>query len=365
MLNTYVRFDSSSVPHDVLNHLVPSCGALHHVVEHDYLMSLDPARFTHAHLVLGSNPNRYGADLSPHLVTVIDFFSKAPKSKFISLNFGTSDFKRRHSEDLGVAMASLLMVDLFSIDWATICQIPENRKLSKKRPDFEGFNCADERFLYEAKGTCRLETVIPTIEKAIGQVKNYPEPALRKIAIASYFCSNPRAFPSFSFFVDPELPDIVPPDQEHARQLHIEKVLEYVGCKSAASSYLKYLAAKFALEKKKSSEYSDMIGRYAIPSFGDNKISAAFDEFRESFEREANSLESIAVGNRRFHALRRVVSVDDEKYECVAGLDSEVIFAIMEGNEIPNVEPMAFSEPGSASSQFSDGTIFQLRNLRG
>jgi len=365
MPNTYVRFDSSSVPPQVLNSLVPSCESLAHVVEHDYLLSLDPARFTHAHLVLGSNPNRFGADLSPHLVTVIDFFSKAPKSNFITLNFGTSDFKRRHSEDLGVAMASLLMVDLFDIEWSTICQIPENRKLSKKRPDFEGFNSKNDRFLYEAKGTCRLETVIPTIEKAIGQVKSYPEQALRKIAIASYFCSNPRAFPSFSFFVDPELPDIVPPDKDHAEQLHLEKVLEFAGCKSSASSYLKYLAAKFTLERKIASEYPDMIARYAPPTRGDSKIEAAFNEFKGSFEREISSLETVSEGNRRYKVQRHIVTIEDTKYECVAGIDSQVIAAISEDVEFEKIESVNYSEPDNAFSQFPDGTIFQLRRLRG
>lgn len=365
MLNTYVRFDSSSVPPQVLNSLVPSCVSLAHVAEHDYLLSLDPARFTHAHLVLGSNPNRFGADLSPHLVTVIDFFSKAPKSNFITLNFGTSDFKRRHSEDLGVAMASLLMVDLFDIDWSTICQIPENRKLSKKRPDFEGFNSKEERFLYEAKGTCRLETVIPTIEKAIGQVKNYPEPALRKIAIASYFCSNPRAFPSFSFFVDPELPDIVPPDKDHAQQLHLEKVLEFAGCKSSASSYLKYLAAKFSFERKIASEYPDIIARYAPQSLGDSKIETALEEFKMSFEREIGSLEAVSEKNRRYQVQRRIVTIEDAKYECVAGIDSKIIAAISEDVEFEKIESVSDSEPDSAFSQFSDGTMFQLRRLRG
>lgn len=365
MLNTYVRFDATSVPSIVLNQNVSTCAALRPVVEHDYILELDPGRFTHAHLVLGENPNRFGADLAPHLVTVIDFFEKSPKSRFITLNFGTSDFKRRHSEDLGVAMASLLMVNLFGIDWASICQIPENRKLSKKRPDFEGFNGNEERFLFEAKGTCRLESVVPTIEKALGQVKDYPEPALRKIAIASYFCSNPRAFPSFTFFLDPELPDIIPPDIEHARALHTEKVLEYSGCKGAASLYLKYLAAKFALERKLSQEAPDILPRFPTQSLGDAKVFAAFDEFRDHLSREAAALEQYVAGEDQYLVQRRVVSIRESQYECIAGIASSVIDALKQGAELPKFMSGSFSEPSEAINRFSDGTIFILRRLRG
>ena len=84
-----------------------------------------------------------------------------------------------------------------------------------------------------------------------------------------------------------------------------------------------------------------------------------------SFEREIGSLEAVSEKNRRYQVQRRIVTIEDAKYECVAGIDSKIIAAISEDVEFEKIESVSDSEPDSAFSQFSDGTMFQLRRLRG
>ena len=160
-----------------------------------------------------------------------------------------SDAKKRLAEDLGVALSALFMVEAFGVAWNTIAQIPQNSKLSKKRPDFEGFDTNDVRHLFEAKGTTVLGSVEAAMHKAIEQVKKYPEASSSKVAIVSYLCADDRFFPSQTFVVDPPaLPDNIPPTRRVAQLLHGEKVFQFAGLPETASAYIKALSKSLNAE---------------------------------------------------------------------------------------------------------------------
>jgi hypothetical protein len=217
-----------------------------------YFLNFTPAVFLHAYTLLGSNPQRFGQDLTLYLATTNTFFDKssAPLDVHLSLvGVNTSDAKKRLSEDLGVALSSLFMVEAFGVAWDTIAQIPQNSKLSKKRPDFEGFAAHDVRHLFEAKGTTVLGSVEAAMHKAIEQVKKYPEASSSKVAIVSYLCADDRFFPSQTFVVDPPaLPDNIPPTKRVAQLLHGEKVFQFAGLPETASAYIKVLSKSLNAE---------------------------------------------------------------------------------------------------------------------
>lgn len=211
-----------------------------------YELTFDSSTFVHAYGLLGQNVQRFGSDLRLYLATVVAFFESGVSSNALRVSLtdiNVADAKRRLSEDLGVALSSLFMVEAFQLRWETIAQIPQNSKLSKKRPDFEGFTASDERYLFEAKGTTQLGSVEGAMAKAIGQVKGYPEPSNSKLAIVSYIPGDSRLFSGQTFVVDPPaLPDIVDPSVDTARLLHGERVFQFAGMPLTAAAYLKALA---------------------------------------------------------------------------------------------------------------------------
>jgi hypothetical protein len=223
-MKIYLKLDSQSIKSIDIDTIIKNNNKLSCVEDEIFLYSFDPIVFTHAWELLGSDPSRYGTDLTPYLANTISHFRRISNTTNLHLDFGDTDFKRKLSEDLSVSLAAMFMVDSCGIIWHTFTQIPVNRNLSFKRPDFEGFDATNNRYLFEAKGTSALRGVLPAIEKAITQVKTYPENALYKFVIVSYFSGYRRAFPSYTFVLDPQMVDIVPADEEHAIILHYIKV---------------------------------------------------------------------------------------------------------------------------------------------
>ena len=260
-------------------------------------VAVNPAVFTHAYLLLGDQPQRFVNDLSLYLSTVRTFFERADATGGINVPASANpDSRRRLSEDLGVALAAFFMVEVFGLTWESISQIPQNSRLSKKRPDFQGFTAANHRYLFEAKGTTKLPTIEKTMSKALSQVKGYPETAAAKIAIVSYLSADERFFPSTSFVVDPPaLPEEVKPDAETSRRLHFEKVLQFAGLSQTAKHYLS------ALSHKLREQHREEQGNAPSPARR-RRIEKLQSELREEFVEEARpgGLERIRVQDEEF-----------------------------------------------------------------
>lgn len=323
------------------------------------IAEVDPIEFTHAYALLGGSSQRFGQDLRIYLATVRSFFdAMQPLARLRIPATASSDHKRRLAEDLGVALAAGFMVHGFDLDWTTVSQIPQNAKLVKKRPDFQGYTTlGDARYLFEAKGTTAFGKVEKAMTTACGQVKAYPERATAKLAIVSYLESDPRFFPSFSFVVDPPaMPDSVPADPEVARLLHFEKVLQFAGLPETAKRYVDALAA--VLRGEWLSE-----GRVAKPADASKQLTARLDALKESFSSErARTRERWMWDGREAEGPESFLA---DGVNVWFGCETAILEA---GTNFSTAATRALAEvrrdTDEVASRFPDGTILRVRRTR-
>jgi hypothetical protein len=321
------------------------------------ILKFDPDLFTHVYLLLGQNPARSGHDLTYYLATVNGFFDRNEGLRQLRLIGLATDIRKRLSEDLAVAVASVFMHDCFDVDWRSIAQIPANNALSRKRPDFEGF-CGEERHLWESKGVSAPGGAEDALGKATEQVKGYPEPSLSKLAIVSYFSHDPRLFESSTFVVDPELPDVVLPDRETAQLLHIENVLQFAGLAKSASVYMKTLARY--LKARRPGEESDSFGYLREPSVGDRALRFALKE-------ERGRLQEREVQDRKFTGRRLTARVGGEENVFWLGVRSDLLDVVP---SIPGLvqfvdELDSVTAADDGFSALSDATVLIRERRRG
>lgn len=324
-------------------------------------VAVNPAVFTHAYLLLGEQPQRFVSDLTLYLTTVRTFFERADAVGGINVpDWANPDSRRRLSEDLGVALAAFFMVEVFGLSWESVSQIPQNAKLSKKRPDFQGYTPTNQRYLFEAKGTTKLQTVEKTMSKAMSQVKGYPETAEAKIAIVSYLSADERFFPSTSFVVDPPaLPEEVKPDAETSRLLHFEKVLQFAGLPQTAKDYVSTLSHRLREKHRIDEGGTTSVART-------RRIEGLQEDLRAEFveESQPNVLETHRYRDSEF--LGRSSESAVSKIKVFFGvlrqaLDAGVRF---EASAQPPKTELTVAEM-EVSSAFADGTLLHVTGLNG
>lgn len=324
-------------------------------------VSVNPAVFTHAYLLLGEQPQRFVSDLTLYLSTVRTFFERSDAVGGIYVPAGANpDSRRRLSEDLGVALAAFFMVEVFGLSWESISQIPQNTKLSKKRPDFQGFTTTSNRFLFEAKGTTKLQTVEKTMSKALTQVKGYPESAEAKIAIVSYLSADERFFPSTSFVVDPPmLPEEVKPDAETSRLLHFEKVLQFAGLPQTAKDYVSTLSHRLR-EKHRIDEGG------VVSIARTRRIEGFEEELQQEFatESQPSGLETHRYHDSEF--LGRSSENAASKIKVFFGVQRKALEAGVKFDAVaqPPATRLTVTET-EISSVFADGTLLHISGLNG
>lgn len=301
------------------------------------LLQFDPLIFTHAYLLLGKNPTRSGYDLSYYLATVNGFFDRNNGLRQLRLAGTVADIRKRLSEDLAVAISSVFMNTCFGVDWRSIAQIPTNI-LTRKRPDFEGFS-GEKRHVWESKGVSAPGGAEKALSAAIEQVKEYPEPSLSKLAIVSYFSHDPRLFESSTFVVDPEMPDIVPPDKETAQLLHVENVLYFAGLPKTASVYMKTLA-KYLKAQGEGGESAYLYRR--VPALPDRPLRFALRD-------EMGRLQERQVEGRQYSGRRIAGSVDGRKVTFWLGVQSDLLNVASSIAELA-----AFLDEGTATALHGD-----------
>lgn len=306
-------------------------------------MEFDQLVFVHAYALLGSSPQRFGTDLQLYLSTVNTFFDwqASTGNRHVTLaGVSATDAKRRLSEDLGAVLSSLFMVNTYGVAWETIAQIPMNNKLSKKRPDFEGFDSSDQRYLFEAKGTTSLSSVEGALHKAIDQVKKYPEAAASKLAIVTYLAADERLFPSQTFVVDPpSLPDTVPPTREVATLLHGEKLFEFAGMPETAAAYVKGLARRL---KVKPVEPSRVTVQDAAPR-------RSFDH-----ERRGAAVQTRDFNNKKY--LGHAVSIPNSSLRLYFGVAQDRLEKLLDFSPIEKRDPRS-DQSGEKWSSFADDSL--------
>ena len=349
-MKIYMRLDKQSISESVRNLIITNNRLLSSLDDDILVFRIDPIEFTHAYQLLGESSTRFGNDLQLYLGTVNTFFRNINHDGLLTLGFGDSDFKRKVSEDLSVGISSLFMVKSFGIKWETIAQIPSNKKLSKFRPDFEGFSAENDRYLWESKGRTSPSTILNAINKAINQVKSYPEKAKHKFAIITYFSTDDRAFPSKTFVIDPQLPDILLPDMETAKYLHYIKVLEFSGFLEAKKAYIDYLFLMF--RKKLSLRGTDTWQYNQRINDKIGFISSAIDRIREDYEQTI-------INNYTFLCKTTEIEHEDTIYIIKRGVMDSVLNSLSNGL-VPDLNVQNYLNSAEGVSIFSDGTFFNI-----
>jgi hypothetical protein len=358
MLRTFISFDASTIGFDLMQEIHSTNTNLQLIDQNICIFEFDSITFAHALLLLGKNGNRFGYDLSFYLTTVVYFFNNSATASrgLIVIDKGSSDFKKRISEDLGVAISSLFMVQSLQLKWETITQIPQNRKLSKKTPDFLGFNSSSERFIYESKGTTQPQTVESVMSKALEQSKGYPETARGKFAIVSYFPTSDKGMPPFTFIADPPISDVFIPEIENSVLLHYTHVLKFVGLEITLQAYETMLVEKFKLDRQDERE------RSLLSPFPSNLGLQRFqDETSQAFEQERLERETFSWQGNIF--IGRYLDVSDSISRPFVGVHLETIERILRLNtDIVEFSDARSRSDGEEISIFSDGTIFKVQS---
>ncbi len=353
MIRTFVHLDNATIDSRLEQQIRSNHAGLTRIDGNVNITAFDSLTFGHASLLLGQHPNRFGYDLSMYLSTLRLFFQRTGQGGFLTLASGSSDFKRRMSEDIGVGLASLFMVRSFRIKWETIAQIPQNRKLSRYTPDFLCFTNNGERFVFEAKGTTQSDKIENVMNKALTQSKSYSEDAQNKFAIVSYFPSSGKQVPPFTFVADPAISDILLPDQEHALLLHYIKALEYSGLRQSRAAYEKLLAAAFEIERK---------GKGTITSMHRSLwLRGEVDKGLAAYEAEIEKGDKVTWKNRVFVGRFLEAKNQGEEITVFLGVDKDLIRQTLSLE--PDVHFMAgdrVEDEKQRASIFTDGTILMV-----
>ncbi len=357
MIKTFVNLDSTTISTALHNQIKTSNPLLSLVEGNLYLFEFSDVVFTHALLLMGQNPNRFGYDLSHYINSTIFFFKNLNTSPFIVLATGSSDFKRRASEDLGVGLSSLFMVKSFDLQWESICQIPQNKKIAKLTPDFLGFDKSGNKFIYESKGTTQPDKIEATMNKALAQAKGYPVSACQKMSIVSYLPSGTKSFPSYTFVADPPAPiiSIFPPDISHSVMLHYLKVLEYAGFENTSALYRNWLRVQFKFDLKEDKE--------RIFRFDNDRIEA--DNLNEqavtTFNNELQTQSQYQWHGRTFYGRNTTTRIGEMSVNIFMGVEPDYVYnGLKHYNEIRSRENELEERESETVSVFSDGTIFRI-----
>jgi hypothetical protein len=245
-MKIFLKLDPQTIKDPIRSDILSRASSLTEAAHDVFVFEFTLQELMHAQALLTQHIEFYGNDLSTYLPSAITHFNRTGPDCEITFNMGGADFKKRMSEDMGVAISSLFMNQAFGIKWQTILQIPPNKKLtySKTRPDFQGTDPSGKMYLFEAKGTTSLTKVEGAIAKGIEQVKGYPLQADGKYVIASYFSGDATTFPSTAFVIDP--PSKLDPitDPVIASGLHYVRVLEFMGLRAQAEAYREVVVAK-------------------------------------------------------------------------------------------------------------------------
>ena len=312
---------------------------------------IDPALYGHVYHLLGSNPTRFTSDLMFYIATVCTFFNGQPQAQLINVpNGADADFKKRLSEDMGVALASTFMTKGFDISWESISQIPANSKLSKKRPDFQSYSRNDngKPYIFEAKGTTLLSSVEKATSNALQQAKGYPIAAHAKLVLTSYLSADSRYFPSATFVIDPPGPTSEFIDYDISVLLHFEKILQFSGLQKTSARYISLLSKLIKDGKIKITSIQELPYRLLQEARA----------LRETYENESRGIQSLSSDTRMYIGQRYEI----ENATIFFGTDKERIengisFTPSDGR----YEQRQITGESSLRSHLDDGTLFEIQ----
>lgn len=327
--------------------------------EHLFRYRFETLRIDHAVLLLGKYPERFGYDLSFYLSTAQLFFTRTANDTFIVMPNGGSDFKRRFSEDMGVAAGSLFLVDTLAVRWETICQIPANQKLNKSTPDFVAFDSSSNKYVYESKGTTRPDTVDAVREKAKQQLNVHEEAGVTKFAMVAYFPNSAKLLPPYLFVSDPPTP-LPQMSESIAIGLHFLKVLEFCGLEDVRIKFRDCLMLQLKIKSREDA---------STDTWKDNQsLNRARRLLNESLGRVG---EQSGLFNDSFVGTFRAASLQGNVVKAFTGIDfrylSQALTTIVDEEEFETFQAedtVINTDRETIRSVFRDGTILQLDGLK-
>ncbi|MGA2582972.1 MAG: hypothetical protein ABSG31_06820 [Tepidisphaeraceae bacterium] len=343
---------------------VRACGSFVPVEDGLSMMRFDfeDVVFDHAALLLGKNHLRFGQDISLYLSTVRTFFERSEIEQYLFVPESNSDFKRRCSEDLGVAMGCLFVVCAAQVLWETISQIPQDRKLAKRRPDFICYDPSANKYILETKGTSHAENVDGAVLQAKEQLAGYPEPALGKLAFVTFFMSATSGIPSFLFVDDPPVPNILI-SREMAQALHVLLVLDFIGF-ARSLDLLKRIRAL----QLKAIELKDASG---LSRADDNRLKDAGFDLQAAFGEELRAAGRVSINKRTFVGRWLLADNRGREVNVFLGVSEEHLQDELRGwhdvnrarTSLQRLKPLENFQADIESARhsiFSDGTIFLI-----
>ena len=327
------------------------CSPISSVHSNTQRAEIDPALYAHVYHLLGSNPTRFTSDLRFYIASACTFFDGQPQAQLINVpSDANTDFKKRLSEDMGVALASTFMSAAFDICWESISQIPANSKLSKKRPDFQSYRRGDtvKPYIFEAKGTTMLSSVEKATSSGLQQAKGYPVASHAKLVLTSYLSADSRYFPSATFVIDPPGPSSEYIDSDISILLHFEKTLQFAGLLKTSALYISLLSKLLKDGKMRIASTQEMSYRQRLEA----------QALREAYEEESRDIQSLSTDNREYIGQRYEIKgatlffgADRDKIENgIKFTPSEVEY-----------EQRQITGESSLRSHLDDGTLFDMR----
>lgn len=361
----FLRIDRGSIsPADFL--AMTTATQVHSIdaPEDCFQFSFERICLDHAMLLLGENKSRFGFDLWHYLHSAHGFFGRISDG-FVVMPNGTPDFKKRYSEDLGVAIGTLLLVNCIDLRLETVAQIPTNTRLDKhaKVPDFVGFDGAKCKRVYECKGTTASDQIDKQRQKAKSQLADHHEANVSKFAIVTYVPTSFKLIPPYIFVSDPPiaLPQL---SLAVATGLHLLLVLEFSGLETPINP-LRQMLATWVKHEQILSDGGEIAYRARLD----------FEKKKQKFGSEITTAVEqavkIPVEDRQFAGVKRTSENQEKKVEVFTAVDAnyvlEVANALANGGPKQNFAPPTYqnarSEIGKKVgnySQFSDGSLLYV-----
>jgi hypothetical protein len=345
-----IRLDIETLDPNVVNQIIANCN-LTKIDEQIYSFEFDDVIFLHALFLLGNDPHRLGYDLGLYLNEVIYAIERLPNHEYIALDTCPSEGKKRMSENFGVGLSSLMMVNSFNIKWEHISQIDGGKG---KRPDFIALK-DPYVYIYESKGTTQANKIRTKMGEAIEQKNSYREQAERRLAFVSYFPTDSKIFPTFVFIADPPFDLTNFPKKWIVVMSHYLKALEYSHLNETLKNFKNLLYQKYRM---KSFEEKPP---YNIPHKDRIKLETLQKTVLEVFEEESKKLKTMEEKNIRFIGFEKEFKRKNSKMGIYFGVDYETIENILNLSYEDNKFEDSYTQDNNiARSIFSDGTILKI-----
>jgi hypothetical protein len=351
-----VKFDEDTISNDLIDMILSNNKYLSRTDDQLFSFEFDESTFLQAFLLLESNSDRFGDDLQDYLNSVVYRLRKIPYNEYIVIDIGDTGFKKRASECFGVGLSSLFMVESFKIQWQNICQIPQDRQLSRFTPDFLAYDSINT-YIYESKGTTDPSSISQKMKKALEQSKSYRFlGANNYFGFVGYFPNNRNNIPTSLFIADPPIDNAIHFDDWHVKMFHYKNVLEYSNLKQTLPIFINLLKEKIRLELKQNQR---------------NNGSLSDEDFREfeklqkklttTFGNEYKILDKLEYQNKEFIGKNFEFKYDLNVLKMFLGINSDIIKDIINLQSESNFLENSYHEENDKQiSIFSDGTILQL-----